>query len=506
MRLRDLLKRAVWTKPPWGAIWLLTGIIVVWHCWFSSYNHDEIEHLHASWLISNGELPFRDFLEQHHPTLWFLAAPVVVRFESVQHLIFAARVFDAVCLVGVLWLVQRLLRRLYPEVLWQFPTLLLLSSFMFVRSTLEFRPDALMNVVLYAGFLHWIAFLQGGRFWRAILSGVFFGCAVAVLQKAIVVLGLVGLSGLFLLGARLWTRKPVKRLLLGGTSLLAAAAIAPAALFLAMRSFGIFNEFWFWNYPFNRFFYLQAHLPQHFSAARAIGLSILLSPVLWMVAAIGAGLCVRDLIFGDRLSTRNECRLTMLWVAAGYLGLLCLNRFPLDQYFIVLLPLLALLAADAFRSLRERPQLVLFERATLCMPVVLVALLVVYPSNGEQRSVQAFVLGRTTADQSIFVPPAFNPIFRRDAAYFWYNADLIRGAYEDSCRQTQSCPDNKIALDAQRWEDSPPVFVLLELPVCLPYRWSSRESFYHPTEIRGLWERAKTAGIAPPDERLAPTQ
>src|SRR5216683_7821192 len=121
------------TNLSWGAFWGVIGLIGVWHCWFAAYDHDEIEHLHASWLISSGELPFRDFLEQHHPTLWFLAAPIVVKFESVQHLIFAARLFDAACLVGVLWLVKGLLRRLYPEVPWQFPTLLLLSSFLFVR-------------------------------------------------------------------------------------------------------------------------------------------------------------------------------------------------------------------------------------------------------------------------------------------------------------------------------------------------------------------------------------
>jgi hypothetical protein len=120
--------------------------------------------------------------------------------------------------------------------------------------------------------------------------------------------------------------------------------------------------------------------------------------------------------------------------------------------------------------------------------------------------VQAFVLERTTADQSIFVPPAFNPIFRRDAAYFWYNADLIRWAYEDSCRETQDCPDDKLRLDDHRWEDSPPIFVLLESPSSVPYRWSSREIFYRPTEIPRLWERAKTAQTAPSAQKLAPDE
>jgi hypothetical protein len=500
------LKPDAWTKPPWGAIWLVIGVTVVWHCWFASYNHDEIEHLHASWMISSGQLPFRDFLEQHHPTLWFFAAPVVARFQSVQWLVVAARLFDAVCLVGVLWLVKRLLQRLYPEVAWQFPTLLLLSSFMFVHSTLEFRPDPLMNLALYAGFLHWVAFLQAGRFWRAIAAGIFFGLAVAVLQKATVVLGLVGMSGLFLVGLRLWRREPVERLLLGGAALCGAAAIPPLALFVAMRSLGIFSEFWFWNYPFNRFFYLQAHLPQHFSAPKAIGLSILVAPVLWIAGAIGAWLCFRKLLGRDHFSARDECRLTVLWVGAGYLGLLCLNRFPLDQYFIVLLPLLAVLAAEALHSMREPGQAALFKRATLCMPVVLVAVSLMYPTNREQRGVQAFVLGRTTADQSIFVPPALNPVFRRDAVYFWYNADLISGAYEEYCRGTQDCPGNKLALDDHRWEDSPPAFVLLELPAYFPYHWNLRESFYRPTEIPRLWEREEAARSVPSAERSAPSQ
>jgi hypothetical protein len=156
--------------------------------------------------------------------------------------------------------------------------------------------------------------------------------------------------------------------------------------------------------------------------------------------------------------------------------------------------------------MREPGQAALFKRVALCMPVVLVAVSLMYPTNREQRGVQAFVLGRTTADQSIFVPPALNPVFRRDAVYFWYNADLISGAYEEYCRGTQDCPGNKLALDDHRWEDSPPAFVLLELPAYFPYHWNLRESFYRPTEIPRLWEREEAARSVPSAERSAPSQ
>ena len=41
---------------------------------------DEFEHLHASWLISKGFIPYRDFFEHHHPLLWYISAPIVSLF------------------------------------------------------------------------------------------------------------------------------------------------------------------------------------------------------------------------------------------------------------------------------------------------------------------------------------------------------------------------------------------------------------------------------------------
>src|SRR5262245_51551933 len=185
------IARGLFNKPPWKVIWAILGLAIAWHCWFASYNHDEIQHLHAGWLISAGQLPYRDFLENHHPTLWFLSAPIIARFDSVKWLVFAARAFDALCLLGLLTVFRRILARVHPAVPWQLPTLLLLGSFIFVRNTLEFRPDPSMNVLVYAALLNWMAFLQGCGYRRALAAGALFGVAVAVLQKALVVLGLV---------------------------------------------------------------------------------------------------------------------------------------------------------------------------------------------------------------------------------------------------------------------------------------------------------------------------
>ncbi|MBR1824994.1 MAG: hypothetical protein IJ770_00205, partial [Alphaproteobacteria bacterium] len=37
---------------------------------------DSMEHLRASYLVSLGDVPYRDFFEHHHPLLWYAFAPI----------------------------------------------------------------------------------------------------------------------------------------------------------------------------------------------------------------------------------------------------------------------------------------------------------------------------------------------------------------------------------------------------------------------------------------------
>lgn len=40
-------------------------------------NGDNVEHIHATWLVAYGEVPYRDFFQHHNPLLWYLFAPVI---------------------------------------------------------------------------------------------------------------------------------------------------------------------------------------------------------------------------------------------------------------------------------------------------------------------------------------------------------------------------------------------------------------------------------------------
>src|SRR6202521_5088871 len=117
------------------------GLLLV-HAAISGCDHDEIVHLHVAWLVSNGERPYVDFLEQHHPPAAYLLAPLAHALEGYPRaLVFAARSLDLLVLGGTLLAFSAMARRLVrdPRVAW--PPLLLAGCFLFLRNSMEVRPD-----------------------------------------------------------------------------------------------------------------------------------------------------------------------------------------------------------------------------------------------------------------------------------------------------------------------------------------------------------------------------
>src|SRR6185295_1569966 len=58
---------------------LLTRVWVLVH---RAIDLDEFEHAHATWSVSRGLVPYRDFFEHHTPALYLLFAPLFARFAT----------------------------------------------------------------------------------------------------------------------------------------------------------------------------------------------------------------------------------------------------------------------------------------------------------------------------------------------------------------------------------------------------------------------------------------
>src|SRR5256885_9402630 len=260
--------------------------LLVVHAAISGCDHDEIEHLHAAWLVSQGQRPFTDFLEQHHPTLWYLLAAAARFFEDrPRQLVFAARCIDlalaAVTVAAFTAMARRLLRG--PASIW--PALLLAGCFFFLRDSMEVRPDPWMAALAAVALWQWTTFLRGGSLGSAAWAGLASGGSIAFLQKAIPYVGLLGLGTALVLGRdrRRWVSAAP-----GGSVLVVCAALPVAALALYEGRAGTFRDFWFWNYTYNAFYYLQTQFPRP-SAWTTIGVAVAEDPLLWGAALFGLG-------------------------------------------------------------------------------------------------------------------------------------------------------------------------------------------------------------------------
>ena len=52
-------------------------LLLAWACLFE-IDHDGVAHLHLSWLISQGLIPYRDFWQHHPPFLGIILAPFMI--------------------------------------------------------------------------------------------------------------------------------------------------------------------------------------------------------------------------------------------------------------------------------------------------------------------------------------------------------------------------------------------------------------------------------------------
>ena len=64
----------------------------LWAFYYHYMCMDHAEHIHAAWLVWQGQVPYRDFFEHHNPLFWYVLAPFVAAFYKNALVLYAARV------------------------------------------------------------------------------------------------------------------------------------------------------------------------------------------------------------------------------------------------------------------------------------------------------------------------------------------------------------------------------------------------------------------------------
>jgi hypothetical protein len=330
----------------------------------------------------------------------------------------------------------------------------------------------------------WVVYLRGeGGLGHAAVAGLCFGVAVAFLPKALFSVGLVGLGTALALRGRAAWRGGLR----GAAVLLGCTLVPVGALVLAIWRGGFWSDFVFWNYTFNKFYYLETHFDGP-SALATLLVSFGESPLLWGGGLAGVWLTAPSLWRGQ---PRPEAVIAAV-ITVGFIVIMFVTRWPFAHNLLLMQPMLALLAAVVLDRIESNGLRTAVGVVLVLMVVKVGVLCLVYTEGHDSPAVQRRLLESTDPSAPVAAAPPYNPIFRPDAFFFWYVPVSNSVAYIEWCR-LHRVPPTRLEADARVWRDRPPRFVYApeDEPSWAPYGFAEHQSAYRTTDVPGLWELAR---------------
>jgi hypothetical protein len=365
------------------------------------FNPDELEHLHFSWLVSKGLLPYRDYFEHHTPWLHYLMAPVVAAHDvetSVTEAVgtitlarelswlFAGAILAVTALLGLRWRA--------PIVACAGAVFLADAAF-FQDKSLEFRPDVAASALLVAAVLLMMAGLRSRApgsprtAWTFAGAGLCLGAAVMFTQKvllagpgfALTVLAYLARSD----GARLRDR-------LRNVAIETACVLGPV-----LATLGYFT----WKGAGGLFVALNLAVNTGWPAVGPSGFLRELveeDPLLVLFVTIGFVLVAAGAV-REPIARRADL-LIVLCAASLALGLFVLPAVT-RHYFLLPLPFFALLAAEGLHRVTSAGLRLVHRDSAVATHAAVALVLVLLSGYPVLRFARSFDRGNTGALEAI---------------------------------------------------------------------------------------------------------
>lgn len=381
---------------------IVIGVIlaVIWAI-TSGINHDESEHLHCIWMVSQGLVPFLDFWQHHSPLLWVIFAPLFKNITPSVSIFEWARALGAALFILSGLIGWRISKRIWKADFDPGVYLFFILCACIPGELFRLRPDIFMIFFLLLG-INFSLSIAKGRTIFSFYAGLAFALALSFAMKQYLLI-LVPIIIIFRFG---------KNNLMAKLALYVSGLfIGCFPLFIYLIKNHIVQEFFYWVIMFNREqINISAVFPVFFAAAG-------------ILSAVKA--------FKKYKKWQNEEGFIFLIVFI--LGTLSsstkLVDFPGKYYLAFWYILVAVGAAGlagSFRAMKNklsRPGFSLLAGVLLAMlfaPVFIEIVSNTKTSFKEDRSLIAELMGYCKKDKC-FVTLPFHPIFNRDATRIYSN-------------------------------------------------------------------------------------
>jgi hypothetical protein len=389
-----------------------------------AFSIDEFQYAHAAWLVSRGQVPYRDFFEVHFPLVYQVLAPLFLLLGDDPLEVLALRAAMLVPLAGACVAVAVLNRREGRAAVLLTPVLLLALP-PFVRFATEIRPDALA-IALFLGALATLSARPATPV-RGFAAGVLLAASVWGSQKVLLYGGVVG----GVLAADLMVRRgrapalvSTPRAFLSG----AGGVLAAVAAYLTVS--GSWEAWWRWCFVWASEH--QRHYPG-FSPNEYLLPALEEHPWFFTLGALGFVATVRRWWRSGR-SRWSDTDLPLLLAVPAAFGSYSLQRAPFPYS---LLPFLGALAPFMGRGAAEVLGWLRAPAARVAGALALAVLLAVQglrlealldgDGNARQREVLARI-AMLTGPEDVIYDNSGGYVSRPHAHFYFYTDAYLRGS------------------------------------------------------------------------------
>jgi len=341
-----------------------------------------------AWLISKGDVPYRDFFEHHMPGVWYLLAPIASTYYEKFRVVYAARIVSFLAGVGIAYLTYLIAKKYVESDTALLSSALVFLDYGFFHNGLEVRPDIILTLVWLASF--YVLSQTFDRKPNFFFAGIILGMAFFFKQTIVFPIIAITLSILF------YSLK--KNLVLAGlrnlVCLWIGLTIVLSLIALYFASNGALNQLIFQNFSFN--FGLKS--PSFAEKMFVYLKGALINPLFWITAFMGVALNTKNILKKD--SSWSD---TLLYTTTFILIFTSspLNFFARWYYFPVL-PLLAIYSSMIIKSLYNRSSITKYAVAFILLASFAGFIHQVRLTNEADEELYNLILSVTPSDKKVF--------------------------------------------------------------------------------------------------------
>lgn len=157
-------------------------------------NGDNVEHLHTSWMVWMGRVPYKDFFQHHNPLTWYLSAPLTSLFIDDFSIYAIFNVISMVMLYGIaLYQAKILLLDNGNKSAAILLAAIFISGYSLLWST-DYRPDTFMFLFYYMGLYYLFLYIKNNQCKTLVISFICFFISFMFTQKVMMHLIIPGLA------------------------------------------------------------------------------------------------------------------------------------------------------------------------------------------------------------------------------------------------------------------------------------------------------------------------